>query len=77
MKIEVSGISKPGYLAFINEDGKMIEGITNALIDIRPDRMPTILIRQIVFEDGQPIAEGDHVKEHFVIYYPGEFSMEA
>jgi hypothetical protein len=78
MKIEVKSMSKPGYETAIYENGKMIMGIQEALISIKPDRMTTILTKQTALDsEGFPIEENGEIKSKFVIYCPAELSMEA
>jgi hypothetical protein len=80
MKIEVKGVSQPGYKAAIFENGEMVKGITEALISIKPDRMPILITEQVKFDaNGKPFVNEDQtdIAKEFVIYYPGEFSMEA
>lgn len=82
MKIEVKGLAKRGYDSAIYKDGKMIPGIREALISIRPDRGALVILDVVdLDESGHIIADKDgdeyEVKSHFEIYAPGEFSMEA
>ena len=80
MKIEIKSASGQGYKASILENGKRVEGIREALISIKPDRLPILLTDQVILdESGHPFADesGESVASRFVVYYPGEFSMEA
>jgi hypothetical protein len=82
MKIEVKGLAKHGYESAIYKDGKMIPGIREALISIRPDREALLFLDVAnLDESGHIIADKDgdeyKVKSHYEIYAPGEFVMEA
>ena len=78
MKIEIKAAFGPGYNATILENGEKIKGIREALISLKPDRLPTIITEETLFDKtGRPIISGDRVASRFVVYYPGEFSIEA
>lgn len=77
MKIEIHGASQIGHDTLISEDGTPIPHIKEALVSFKPDRQPIVITEQLVLQDGHPIRNGDHVKTKYVVYYPGDFSMEA
>lgn len=80
MKIEIKGLTKPGYKTEILEDGKPIVGIKEGLISIRPDGLPVLITEQIIFDETGHIKLIDGESEppfRYVLYFPENIALEA
>lgn len=80
MKIEIKGITKPGYQAEILEDGKRIMGIREGMISIKPDRLPILITEQVIFDETGHIrllAGQDEPPFRYVLYAPEKMILEA
>lgn len=76
LKLEIRDInSRPA----IYENGKMVEGVTECLISIRPDRKPLVFCHKHKQKENEPFKghyylepDGFKVASNWVVYAPEE-----